>query len=121
VLRLDSRARHVSGVTTANLDTVRDTVSSHCTRLRLRYPTDAQCEFMRFAAAGLDGTLQGYYTLPADLYVAWKSQSPVPLTHTRTMSCSFLSIRCYKLPDVRIRSRHGPRYADPESETDDLT
>ncbi|GFZ43897.1 hypothetical protein JCM24511_01617 [Saitozyma sp. JCM 24511] len=60
------QARHVSGVTTANLDT---------------------CEFMRFAAAGLDGTLQGYYTLPADLYVARKPQSPVPVsspTHTRT-------------------------------------
>ncbi|ORY33979.1 chaperonin 10-like protein [Naematelia encephala] len=27
----------------------------------------AQCEFMHFAAAGVDGTLQGYYTLPADL------------------------------------------------------
>ena len=40
---------------------------------------DAQCPDMKFAAAqSKDGTLQGYYQLPADL--------------------------CYKLPDVSVRS-----------------
>lgn len=65
---------------------------------------------MRFAAAGLDGTLQGYYTLPADLYVARKPQSPVQYHPLRTLVrlCSSFSIRCYKLPDVSCsRSRHG--------------
>ena len=44
-------------------------ISLHDTmRSLMKSFTDAQCEFMKFAAAaGVDGTLQGFYQLPADL------------------------------------------------------
>ena len=67
-----SQEKRVSDVIFANQAIVRPPfhLYNNCVRIEIYQKTDAQCEFMKFAAAlGRDGTLQGYYTLPADLYV----------------------------------------------------